>query len=120
MKVVISSLMLLALLQLATCDCESSASEAQECLRNLAVSPLLKDLDSEAVRTEADKEKIVCCGLKYIRTCVDYYLGRECPELAAAASASARDAFLQATRSATTCIGVLPTNCEGLSSLFSL
>ncbi|XP_064487914.1 uncharacterized protein LOC135400111 [Ornithodoros turicata] len=119
MKVVISSLMLLALLQLATSYCRTAGVETGECVKNLPLSAPFKDINYEAVTTEADKENIVCCGVKYINGCVDKHFATRCPQLAAETKQFAGNAFLRATGSGLTCQGALPTNCESLPSLFS-
>ncbi|XP_064487913.1 uncharacterized protein LOC135400110 [Ornithodoros turicata] len=125
MKVVISSLVLLALLQLATCDCGTASSSAaaaafQKCVEDIEVNGPFRSINFDAVSTEAHKENVLCCGVKYIKDCVDTHIGTVCPSLVAGANARARESFLEAANSDVTCQGALPTNCDSLPSLFSL
>ncbi|XP_064487915.1 uncharacterized protein LOC135400112 [Ornithodoros turicata] len=120
MKVVIFSLMLLALLQLATSDCERARTKTGECVKNLPLSAPFRDINFAAVRTQADRQNVICCGVNYIEGCVNKHFGTECPRLVAATKEFGRDVFLRATESGVTCPGALPTNCDSLPSLFSV
>ncbi|XP_064464090.1 uncharacterized protein LOC135375274 [Ornithodoros turicata] len=119
MKVVIASLMLLALLNHAACDCQEALSELGSCADNIQDWAPLKDMNFEAVRTHADKEKVACCALKYMDNCVDVHLGTECPQYLARAKATTLNIFRKSLGSDVTCTATSAANCEQLPSLFS-